>query len=544
MDLSTRLKGLLDPGILGGMFDGSPDETLSRFLPTDQIDRIPADQRAWYAQQAIRSTQADGRAGAQQRLLEFAKLREDQILAAEKKQNDEINRREALQIVQAEPFQQALDTRAIAGGPQGPTMAAQMQGRANQADLKRRAVVLEAKGGPKILNLLDQLYGETEVKPGYYRNNLTNEVGHRVEPEKNQTVVNGVVSNAPGSMQATQERALVGANVDIYKGRALENPVLVPGPTGPTYQYPTAMAGGYPQPPAPQGYPQPQAPGRAAPQVPGLVNGNAPTPPRRAPAPQQQGTDFDRRISTAAMAGDPGLVASLEADRARAMGLPAPVGQSPAFTNAVEIQRDMAKNNAQSALSATTKTIQPSYDSALIAASGIPKARDLLKIIDSGVYAKKGIFPGDWVEAGGRLFNGDNEKLANTEAVRKAGLEWLLSEASKLKPIANADIELLKNGIANPNSMTEKTMRRIVKDMIESQKKVIETHNELLGTFQESRIEAAFGRPMSVKAPADPGSQAGQIAPGSPTSGLGTPSVSGRVGGQPARPGFTFREVK
>jgi len=74
MEFTSRLKGLLDRGILAGAFDADSNESLRRYLPQDQIDLIPADKRDQFAQMAFRANREEGYGAAQKRLLEFAAM--------------------------------------------------------------------------------------------------------------------------------------------------------------------------------------------------------------------------------------------------------------------------------------------------------------------------------------------------------------------------------------------------------------------------------------------------------------------------------------
>jgi hypothetical protein len=266
----------------------------------------------------------------------------------------------------------------------------------------------------------------------------------------------------------------------------------------------------------------------------------------------QPGMDYDSQIEEAVMAGKPQQVARLQAEQARAMGRPAPMGISEAYKQAQEVFKGRTAADLKTASDALVKTVQPSFDGAIAARGALDKTYELKNLIRSGVYAKQGIIPGDVVEMFARVFGYDPEKLANTTALKVASLQSLLDMASKLRPATDADMKRLDSGIAHPDSMTERDMMRIADNLIADHKKIIKGHGDTLKRFPADRLSTAFGgMNLSVDEPTDPYERPpsrGQNGLGTPTvsgqTGLGTPTVSGRVGGQPARPGFTFREVK
>jgi hypothetical protein len=259
-------------------------------------------------------------------------------------------------------------------------------------------------------------------------------------------------------------------------------------------------------------------------------------------APQPQpGMDYDSQIEEAVMAGNAQRVARLQAEQARAMGRPAPMGISEAYRQAQEVFKGRTAADLKTSSDALVRTVQPSFDGAMAARGSLDKTYELKNLIRSGVYTKQGIIPGDIVEMGARVFGNDPEKLANTRALKVASLQSLLDMAAKLKPASDTDINLLKDGITNPDSMTEREMMRITDNLIADHKKTIKGHGDTLKRFPADRLSTAFGgMNLSVDEPKDPYER----QPSNGQTGLGTPTVSGRVVGTPARPGFTFREIK
>jgi hypothetical protein len=519
MDLSTRLKGLLDPGILGGMFDGSPDETLSRFLPTDQIDRIPADKRAWYAQQAIRSTQADGRAGAQQRLLEFAKLREDQILAAEKARRAAELRGEIDQATN--PMYRGMSIAAEQGAPLGPTKIAQSLAQTTAAQLPSmpQAIRIKALGGPDLTEAVIKARTPIAIPTGNAIHPVTGAMISTPKlPDGMVIDASGAVRLANGFLPAQGAVAQQASEIETQAAIARQPLMRVDGPDGATL---VGSITGTP-PPARPGMPPPA--GRP---------GVAPQP--------QPGMDYDSQIEEAVMAGNAQRVARLQAEQARAMGRPAPMGISEAYKQAQKVFEGRTAADLKTSSDALVKTVQPSFDGAMAARGSLDKTYELKNLIRSGVYTKQGIIPGDYVEMAARVFGNDPEKLANTRALKVASLQALLDMAAKLKPPSDTDIKLLNSGISNPDSMTEREMMRITDNLIADHKKTIKGHGDTLKRFPADRLSTAFGgMNLSVDEPKDPYER----QPSNGQTGLGTPTVSGRVVGTPARPGFTFREIK
>jgi hypothetical protein len=522
MDLSTRLKGLLDPGILGGMFDGSPDETLSRFLPTDQIDRIPADQRAWYAQQAIRSTQADGRAGAQQRLLEFAKLREDQILAAQRAIEQQELRGEIEQATN--PMYRGMSIAAEQGAPLGPTKIAQSLAQTTAAQLPSmpQAIRIKARGGPDLTEAVIKANTPIAIPPGNSMNPVTKAV--MSTPKLGDGLVinaqTGNVEFAGGYLRAQQ--AVAQQQSDIDTRAKIDTEQMIPEQTPGGIVYRGAISGMTPKEKREarqQGNPQPGMPPPAG--RPGV-----------APQPQQ-GMDYDSQIEEAVMAGNAQRVARLQAEQARAMGRPAPMGITEPYRQAQEVFKGRTAADLKTASDALVKTVQPSFDGAMSASGALSKAYDLRKLVTDGVYARQGIIPGDYVEMAARLLGADPQKLANGAALKRATTDELLVMAQKLRPASDTDIKLIQKATVNPDSMTAGEMRRLADLVIADHKKTIKGHGDTLKRFPADRLATAFGgMNLSVDEPKDPYER----PPSNGQTGLGTPTVSGRVGGPAQTP--------
>jgi len=259
-------------------------------------------------------------------------------------------------------------------------------------------------------------------------------------------------------------------------------------------------------------------------------------------APQpQQGMDYDSQIEEAVMAGNALRVARLQAEQARAMGRPAPMGITEAYKQAQEVFKGRTASDQRTSSDALVKIVQPSFDGAMSASGALSKAYDLKKLVTDGVYARQGIIPGDYVEMAARLLGADPQKLANGAALKRATTDELLVMAQKLRPASDTDIKLIQKATANPDSMTVGEMRRLADLVIADHKNTIKGHGDTLKRVPADRLATAFGgMNLSVDEPTDPYER----TPARGQNGLGTPSVSGRVGGQPARPGFTFREVK
>jgi hypothetical protein len=534
MDLSTRLKGLLDPGILGGMFDGSPDETLSRFLPTDQIDRIPADQRAWYAQQAIRSTQADGRAGAQQRLLEFAKLREDQILAAERARRAAELQGEIDHATN--PLYRGMSMAPEQGAPLGPTKIAQSLAQTTAAQLPsiQQAIRIKARGGPDLTEAVIKANTPIAIPTGNSMNPVTKAV--MSTPKLGDGLVinaqTGNVELASGYLRAQQDVAQQQSDIDTRA--KIETEQMIPEQTPGGIVYRGAISGMTPKEKREarqQGNPQTGMPGAyQPPQQPG-------TPPpagRPGVAPQPQpGMDYDSQIEEAVMAGNAQRVARLQAEQARAMGRPAPMGITEPYRQAQEVFKGRIAADQRTSSDALVKAVQPSFDGAMSASGALSKAYDLRKLVTDGVYARQGIIPGDYVEMAARLLGADPQKLANGAALKRATTDELLVMAQKLRPASDTDIKLIQKATVNPDSMTAGEMRRLADLVIADHKKTIKGHGDTLKRFPADRLATAFGgMNLSVDEPKDP--YEGQ--PSNGQTGLGTPPVRGPM---PPPPGVT-----
>jgi hypothetical protein len=545
MDFSTRLKGLLDPGILGGMFDGSPDETLSRFLPPDQINRIPEDQRAWYAQQAIRSTQADGRAGAQQRLLEFAKLREGQILAEQTARSQQELRGEIDQATR--PMYRGMSMAAEQGAPLGPTKLAQSLAQTTEAQLPsiQQAIRIKALGGPDLIEGVIKAKTPIAMPTGNSIHPVTGAVVStpKLPDGMVQDTATGAVNLANGFLPAQGAIARQAAGIDTQAKFDTEEYVAEQTPYGIVYrgklsgltreQKEAERQRANPQPGMPQ-------PGPAQ-QVPGLVTGSAPQVGRPGSMPQPQG-DLSAQISAAVAEGDPERVLQLEQQRSggRLQGTPA------SYTQAMEVQKGRIASDQRTSSEALVKAVQPSFDGAMAASGALSKAYDLKKLVTDGVYARMGILPGDYVEMAARLLGADPQKLANGAALKRATTDELLVMAQKLRPASDTDIKLIQKATANPDSMTVGEMKRLADLVINDHKKTIKGHGEMLKRFPADRVSTAFGgMNLSVDEPPD---HTLQMPPPSnplpPVRGPMPPPPGVTAPNQSGRPGFTFREIK
>ena len=520
MDFSTRLKGLLDPSILGGIFDGSPDETLSRFLPTDQIDRIPEGQRDWYAREALRATHDSGRPAAQQRLLDFAKLREGQTEAAQKARELQEQRAKAAYLLN--PGQQALDAQALMGGS-GPTkLAASIM---NSPELRRntmtQAAILESQGGPKIVDTLLKLNTPVDVKPGWSMNPMTGQIDHRVELEKGLTLLpNGTVGHAPGVLESLKKIEEQRADIDVDKTYRTTPDTWVQRPDGSQVRMSMLPPR---QPLSAQGYQQPQASGQSA-QVPGLVSGNMPQVGRPGAMPPQaaQG-DLIAQRDAAVVAGRPADVLRLEK-----MLYGDQYGQSKSYDNALQIQRDIATTNNKTSTEQMVRTAMASFESARNAAGSIPEISAMIGLIDKGVYGKQGFIPGDWRLAWARQFGGDTAKIADTTELRQLAVKSLLDMAQKVKPISDSDMKTLKEASVAPDTLSEAELGRIARRMLKSAQGEITRHGEDMKRFPAEKLRSAIDFDLSV---VDPTPAPKPLAPSKPAGG-GLP------------PGFVMREVK
>jgi len=535
MEFTSRLKGLLDRGILAGAFDADANESLSRYLPQDQIDLIPADKRDQFAQMAFRANREEGYGAAQKRLLEFAAMPAAQEAARREKQLRADYERDMLPYTDGGVTAMQM---ASERGAYGPTrLAASMMQMSPQEALR-----IKMKYGKDFTKDVRDSLTPIERKPGVNIDPMTGEetftpqvpVGMNYNPRSR------AVSLAPGLAEATG--VLDRQKAGIETQAKIETEQMIPEQTPGGTVYRGAITGmtaqekqaarqqGNPQPGMPSAYQPPQQPGMPPPVGrPGV-----------APQPQQ-GMDYDSQIEEAVMAGNALRVARLQAEQARAMGRPAPMGISEAYRQAQEVFKGRTAADLKTSSDALVKTVQPSFDGAMAARGSLDKTYELKNLISSGVYTKQGIIPGDYVEMAARVFGNDPEKLANTRALKVASLQSLLDMAAKLRPASDTDIKLLKDGISNPNSMTEREMMRITDNLIADHKKTIKGHGDTLKRFPADRLATAFGgMNLSVDEPTDPYER----TPARGQNGLGTPSVSGRVGGQPARPGFTFREVK
>jgi hypothetical protein len=513
MEFTSRLKGLLDRGILAGAFDADSNESLRRYLPQDQIDLIPADKRDQFAQMAFRANREDGYGAAQQRLLEFAAMPAAQEKARRERQLSADYDRDMLPYTDGGVTAMQM---ASERGAYGPTrLAASMMQMSPQEALR-----IKMKYGKDFTKDVRDSLTPIEIKAGMNRNPMNGEddftpqapVGMRYDPGTRR------MSLTPGFAESTG--ALDRQRAGIETQAAIERQPLmrVDGPDGATL---VGSITGTP-PPARPGMPPPA--GRP---------GVAPQP--------QPGMDYDSQIEEAVMAGNAQRVARLQAEQARAMGRPAPMGISEAYRQAQEVFKGRTAADLKTASDALVKTVQPSFDGAMAARGSLDKTYELKNLIRSGVYTKQGIIPGDYVEMAARVFGNDPEKLANTRALKVASLQSLLDMAAKLKPASDTDIKLLRDGITNPDSMTEREMMRITDNLIADHKKTIKGHGDTLKRFPADRLATAFGgMNLSVDEPKDPYER----PPSNGQTGLGTPTVSGRVVGTPARPGFTFREIK
>jgi hypothetical protein len=513
MEFTSRLKGLLDRGILAGAFDADSNESLRRYLPQDQIDLIPADKRDQFAQMAFRANREDGYGAAQKRLLDFAAMPAAQETARRERQLRADYERDMLPYTDGGVTAMQM---ASERGAYGPTrLAASMMQMSPQEALR-----IKMKYGKDFTKDVRDSLTPIERKPGVNIDPMTGEetftpqvpVGMNYNPRSR------AVSLAPGLAEATGVLDRQKAGIETQAAIDRQPLMRVDGPDGATL---VGSITGTP-PPARPGMPQPA--GRP---------GVAPQP--------QPGMDYDSQIEEAVMAGNAQQVARLQAEQARAMGRPAPMGITEAYKQAQKVFEGRTAADLKTASDALVKTVQPSFDGAIAARGSLDKTYELKNLIRSGVYTKQGIIPGDYVEMAARVFGNDPEKLANTRALKVASLQSLLDMAAKLKPASDTDIKLLNSGISNPDSMTEREMMRITDNLIADHKKTIKGHGDTLKRFPADRLATAFGgMNLSVDEPTDPYER----TPARGQNGLGTPSVSGRVGGQPARPGFTFREVK
>jgi len=393
-------------------------------------------------------------------------------------------------------------------GAYGPTrLAASMMQMSPQEALR-----IKMKYGKDFTKDVRDSLTPIERKPGVNINPMTGEetftpqvpVGMNYNPRSR------AVSLAPGLAEATGVLDRQRADIETKAAIDRQSLMRVDGPDGATL---VGSITGTP-PPARPGMPPPA--GRA---------GVAPQP--------QQGMDYDSQIEDAVMAGNALRVARLQAEQARAMGRPAPMGISEAYRQAQEVFKGRTAADLKTSSDALVKTVQPSFDGAMVARGSLDKTYELKNLIRSGVYTKQGIIPGDYVEMAARVFGNDPEKLANTRALKVASLQSLLDMAAKLKPASDTDIKLLNSGITNPDSMTEREMMRITDNLIADHRKTIKGHGDTLKRFPADRLATAFGgMNLSVDEPTDPYER----PPARGQNGLGTPSVSGRVGGPAQTP--------
>jgi hypothetical protein len=558
MDLSTRLKGLLDPGILGGMFDGSPDETLSRFLPTDQIDRIPADQRAWYAQQAIRSTQADGRAGAQQRLLEFAKLREDQILAAERARRAADLQGEIDQATN--PMYRGMSIAAEQGAPLGPTKIAQSLAQTTAAQLPSmpQAIRIKALGGPDLTEGVIKARTPIAIPTGNAIHPVTGAVISTPKlPDGMVTDASGAVRIANGFLPAQRAVAQQQSSIETQAKFDTEDYVAEQGPNGLVYR--GKLSGmtreekaaerlranpqpqqGMPQPGMPGAYQPPQQPGPAQ-QVPGLTSGNIPGRPGVQPA--QQGGDLNARLQAAVVAGKPDEVLALET---QLNGGRPPQGLTESYKRAQEIQLAGVKQDRELSSRNTVEAVKASLERGMNAAETLDKAYDIRNIIKSGVYSKVGAIPGEWRETIMRATGlADPTRLGNTAALKAATVDALIAKSKDIKPVTNSDMALLGKATTSANDLTDVELLRLSDLVIMDAKKAIKGHENLIKRFPRDRLSAVMDNmDLSITEPQDRPVPTVQVAPAPPVRGPMPPPPGVTAPGQPPRPGFTFREVK
>lgn len=520
MEFTSRLKGLLDDTIFAGAFDADANESLRRYLPQDQIDLIPANKRDQYARLAFGSHAASGYGAAQQRLLEFAGLPAAQEKARRERQLSADYDRDMLPYTDGGVTAMQM---ASERGSYGPTrLAASMTQMSPQEALR-----IKMKYGKDFTKDVRDSLTPIEIKAGTNRNPMTGEDDFtpQVPVGMNYNPMTRRMSLTPGFAESTSVLDQRRSNIETRAAIDRQPLMRVDGPDGAT------LVGSI------TGTPLPARPGMP-PQQPG-------TPPpagRPGVAPQPQpGMDYDSQIEEAVMAGNAQRVARLQAEQARAMGRPAPMGISEAYRQAQEVFKGRTAADLKTSSDALVRTVQPSFDGAMAARGSLDKTYELKNLIRSGVYTKQGIIPGDIVEMGARVFGNDPEKLANTRALKVASLQSLLDMAAKLKPASDTDINLLKDGITNPDSMTEREMMRITDNLIADHKKTIKGHGDTLKRFPADRLSTAFGgMNLSVDEPKDPYER----QPSNGQTGLGTPTVSGRVVGTPARPGFTFREIK
>jgi hypothetical protein len=542
MEFTSRLKGLLDDTIFAGAFDADANESLRRYLPQDQIDLIPADKRDQYARLAFGSHAASGYGAAQQRLMEFAGLPAAQAAAAEKARRAAELQGEIDHATN--PLYRGMSMAPEQGAPLGPTKIAQSLAQTTAAQLPsiQQAIRIKARGGPDLTEAVIKANTPIAIPTGNSMNPVTKAV--MSTPKLGDGLVinaqTGNVELASGYLRAQQDVAQQQSDIDTRAKIETEQMIPEQTPGGIVYRGAiTGMTAKEKREARQQGNPQPRMPGAyQPPQQPG-------TPPpagRPGVAPQPQpGMDYDSQIEEAVMAGNAQRVARLQAEQARAMGRPAPMGITEPYRQAQEVFKGRIAADQRTSSDALVKAVQPSFDGAMSASGALSKAYDLRKLVTDGVYARQGIIPGDYVEMAARLLGADPQKLANGAALKRATTDELLVMAQKLRPASDTDIKLIQKATVNPDSMTAGEMRRLADLVIADHKKTIKGHGDTLKRFPADRLATAFGgMNLSVDEPKDP--YEGQ--PSNGQTGLGTPTVSGRVVGTPARPGFTFREIK
>jgi hypothetical protein len=533
MAFTSRLKGLLDRGILAGAFDADSNESLRRYLPQDQIDLIPADKRDQFAQMAFRANREEGYGAAQKRLLEFAAMPAAQAAAAEKSRSAAELRGEIEQATN--PMLRGLSMGA-AQGVIGPTRLAQNLSQTTAAQLPsiQQAIRIKALGGPDLTEAVIKAKTPIAIPTGNSISPMTGAVisTPKLDAGFEQDPVTGEVRLARGFLPAQRAVAQQQSNIETQAKIDTEQMIPEQTPGGIVYRGAiTGMTAQEKQAARQQGNPQPGMPQPAG------RPGAAPQP--------QQGMDYDSQIEDAVMAGNAHRVARLQAEQARAMGRPAPMGITEAYRQAQEVFKGRIASDLKTSSDALVKAVQPSFDGAMSASGALSKAYDLRKLVTDGVYARQGIIPGDYVEMAARLLGADPQKLANGAALKRATTDELLVMAQKLRPASDTDIKLIQKATVNPDSMTAGEMRRLADLVIADHRKTIKGHGDTLKRFPADRLATAFGgMNLSVDEPKDP-YENGQ-------TGLGTPPVRGPMPpppgvtapGQPARPGFTFREVK
>lgn len=543
MDFS-RLKGLLDRGIFAGAFDDSADESLGRYLPQDQIDRIPAEQRDQYARVAFAANRDGGYGAAQQRLLDFAKMREGQILAEQTARSQQELRGEIDQATN--PMYRGMSIAAQQGAPLGPTKLAQSLAQTTEAQLPsmQQAIRIKALGGPDLTKAVIDAKTPVAMPTGNSINLMTGAVVStpKLPDGMVQDTATGAVKLANGFLPAQKAISEQAAGIDTQAKFDTEEYVAEQGPNGIVYrgklsgltreQKEAGRQRANPQPGMPQ-------PGPAQ-QVPGLTRGDMPGRPGVRPA--QQGGDLNAMIQAAVLAGEPGKVLELETQLnggRPVQGIPESYRQAQQIQKSrVEREQDLSSRNLSEAVNAS---LQRGID----AADALDKAYDIRNIIKSGVYSKVGAIPGEWRETIMRATGlSDPAKLGNTAVLKAATVDALIAKSKDIKPVTNSDMALLGKATTNANDLTDVELLRIADLVIMNNQKAIKGHANLIKRFPSDRLSAVMGgMDLTITEPQDRPAPTIQVAP-PPVRGPMPPPPGVTAPSQSGRPGFTFREIK